>query len=335
MKRLLLILLAAVLGASCGPHPSVLWTFRTGAPIYGGSVVIGNNVVFGGMDHYLYSLDCLTGKLAWKTNLHERIFSTPFVDREGKSLFVGNGRGEFFSVETATGRIAWSFAAKDLIKYDACGDENGVYFGDAGGYIHRLDLDGKPVWSRQIGCRTTGGCRLYKDLVLAGSWDEHLYAINKESGQVAWKFYTTNYVYGIPAVTGNTAYVTTHNKVFALNADTGRLLHEGKSTYVDWPILLGGYLWTLDADGLSKRSLDTRVLAHFQYQGAPSIKPAIHDNYLVVCTDTNLLHAISTDMKTVWKFKGSEQFMACGSFQGDVYYVGDRNGIFYALKLPK
>ena len=60
--------------------------------------------------------------------------------------------------------------------------------------------------------------------VFVGSGDGHLYALEPESGRLAWKFETGGIIHATPAIDNNKVFIGSFDGFFyALHADNGKL----------------------------------------------------------------------------------------------------------------
>ena len=138
----------------------------------------------------------------------------------GGRLFVGSQNGTVYSLDAATGCIAWTFTARGGVRASiSIGPRAGagrqrayaVYFSDQRGFVYALDAaTGRQLWMRRVDdhplVRLTGAPALAGDrlLVPASSYEEggrppgyscctfrgSLTALDVRTGDVIWKSYT-------------------------------------------------------------------------------------------------------------------------------------------------
>jgi outer membrane protein assembly factor BamB len=162
---------------------------------------------------------------------------------------------------SADGRLLWSFRSRDGGNTDmngvvACPDF--VVVGCDNGYVYALSHDGKLIWKFKTG----GGVKSFSigDVdgdgemeVLVGSWDDNVYCIGGEGGQVKWKVKTGNWVVSSPALgdvdgDGEVEVVvgSWDNNVYCIGGEGGQ---------VKWKVKTGGdvdsspALGDVDGDG--------------------------------------------------------------------------------------
>ena len=105
-----------------------------------------------GTDGYLAKLKRRTGELVWKTALFgEQVHSSPTLDHETKTVYIGNNRGGFIAYDTESGIEKWSFQVGSPVKGTAAIFENQICFSSwskeficldkrSGSVLHRYDL---------------------------------------------------------------------------------------------------------------------------------------------------------------------------------------------------
>ncbi len=82
----------------------ILWTFKSGGPVYSSPVTVGGSVYFGSEDGYLYSLNGETGALNWKFKSAHPFKNSPIHAFE--SIVVASER-TVYSLNPSTGSVLW------------------------------------------------------------------------------------------------------------------------------------------------------------------------------------------------------------------------------------
>ena len=325
-------LIAALLLVGCNRSPSVLWHFKTGAGISRPPSISGEKLIVGSEDYFLYALNLSNGNVLWKTYLGERVLVTPLV--EGNRIYTGSAAGDFFGIDANNGKILWKFHTGGMLEYNPCSDEQGIYFGSYDGKLYKINRQGQLIWAFSTTMYMTSSCAFYKDLVITSSWDYNVYGIRRDNGTVVWKFNTGEYSYGTPIVVGNSGYYVSHDHFYGFHPDTGKLFYQDKIIYAAHVMAYRNELFTPE-NGLTKRSLDGKVIRNLSFTPYSVFCPAIAGSYVVMAdTDNNLVGATPDTLEIKWKFHAKDLFACPGVERKGIYYIGNTDGNVYALRLP-
>jgi outer membrane protein assembly factor BamB/predicted phosphodiesterase len=176
-----------------------IWSYDTQGGIFSSPAVFKNSVIMGSGDGNIYSLDAASGKLNWKTKTDHSVLGSPVV--ENGIVFIGGSDGKFRAIDAETGIEKWVFEG----------------------------LQG-PVVSTPL---------LYEDQVIFGAWDRHLYALNKKTGELNWKWNngSANRMFSpamvIPVAHNGVVYIVAPDRVLtAINARTGKSMWRTKEATV-------------------------------------------------------------------------------------------------------
>lgn len=163
----------------------------------------GSLVLLGGLDGLVYALQADSGQVAWKTDLHSRVTTTPIVSQE--SLYVGTQDGHFYELQAKSGAITRSLVIT------GSPDRHMAVTADsllavlihppqmAGGSqfqpndLDSIDLDLRRVnWLQKSSSAvvrnswTSSRPYLWKDYVLVEDLGGKLFAFHKSDGSEAW-----------------------------------------------------------------------------------------------------------------------------------------------------
>ncbi len=185
-------------------------------------------------------------KVKWSFHTGGKMIGSPaVVDR---TAYVGSADGNFYAVDTASGKQKWKFEVKSRIASSAAVADGIVYFGAYDGNLYAVDAAaGKIKWKFQTGgerrftAKHLHGVQpagetmpdpfdcflsspvVWEGAVYFGSGDGNVYALDAASGAVKWKFATGDVVHASPAIADRTLYVGSWDSYFyALDAVTGR-----------------------------------------------------------------------------------------------------------------
>ena len=121
--------------------------------------------------------------------------------------------------------------------------------------------DESMLWRYRTGGFVVNSPAVSDGVVYVGSDDNHVYALDAETGGLVWRFETGGIIRSTPTVAGGVVYVGSNdNHAYALDAETGDLLW--KHDTGDWvqysPVASGGmvYLGAMADGGYRVHALD-------------------------------------------------------------------------------
>lgn len=211
-------------------HVQPKWTYRSAANVISTPLVINNLVVFGNQDGLVEALDLSTGGRKWIYKTEGPIYSSP-AGAAGK-IVLGSADGSVYCLSTG-GKLLWK------VKRDASVLGAPLISGDTvfiGGSDHRFGAfrlgDGSALWSFEgVQGPIVSKPVLYKDLLIFGAWDRHLYALNRQTGQLDWKWNNGSSVINfspaacIPVVHNDVVYIVAPDRYLsAIDATSGATL---------------------------------------------------------------------------------------------------------------
>jgi outer membrane protein assembly factor BamB len=145
------------------------WKFKTQGPVYGSAAVVGGKTFVAGCDSKLHVLDIATGKEERSVDLGGQTGATGAV--AGDHLYVGTMTNQFDAIDWKKGSIAWTFQAEERPQ---------------------------PFYS---------SAAVTDQLVLAGSRDRRLRALDRKTGKEVWNFATEGKLDASPVVAGKRVFV--------------------------------------------------------------------------------------------------------------------------------
>ena len=246
-------------GLSTDPGPSkgeIAWKFANGHSWYSPAAIEDGRVYITspGMRTLMYCLDEQSGDVIWKTSQDGlQMYSTPrgasrvVLQKDHAVMRAISGSWEFeekvrqiYYIDKKTGKVARQVDANrvDYRRGYAPLTGNDAYIAYAYG---RVDLRNKPAttimqdtvvvkkangqrwWELRIG-QMFGDILMQEDLVLAGTEEGLLYALNLEGGQrIRWSHDAGAPIRSTPAVCGGTVLVATQNgDLIGLDRATGK-----------------------------------------------------------------------------------------------------------------
>lgn len=175
---------------------------RWQVPIKGGVVseltVNQGSVYFGGGDGFLYSVNLENGHVNWKYDLRNPVISRPTV-HSGR-VFVTTSHDIVYGFDAGTGKWLWLYRRNSAVASSIYGasaplvDGNEVLAGLSDGFLVALSLEeGQLKWEKRLhfGAKFTDVNAhpvLESGIIYLPSYDGALYALQRQGGQVLWRF---------------------------------------------------------------------------------------------------------------------------------------------------
>lgn len=169
----------------------LIWKFKTGGPVNGSPAIVEGRTFVAGCDAILHVLDLSNGKEQAQVDLGGSAGASAAV--VGTSLYVGNMNTQFLAIDWKKAQVVWNFEAAKRPQ---------------------------PFYSSPA---------VTDRLVIAGSRDKYLYALDRATGNEVWKFQTKGRVDGSPVVAGNRVYVgSLDGNLYVLDLAKGTELQQFK-----------------------------------------------------------------------------------------------------------
>jgi outer membrane protein assembly factor BamB len=104
--------------------------------------------------------------------------------------------------------VLWTFATGDEVRSTPLLSPDTLYIGSYDNHLYALDRrNGALKWKFATGDGICARPALWRDLVIIGSEDGSVYALNTQSGALAWRFPTARYVRSSPRVFNDRVYI--------------------------------------------------------------------------------------------------------------------------------
>jgi outer membrane protein assembly factor BamB len=164
------------------------WWECTGYTIASTPALWHEMAIVGDASGAVYGFDARTGEKKWTYKTKSAVYSTPAVT--GELVIVPSTDGSIHALKAKTGKLAWRYKTKRPIVASPAVAGDLVYIGSSEGKMRALRNDtGKLVWEHE-GVRGFIETRplVYEEKVIFGAWDQHLYALDAASGQLAWRW---------------------------------------------------------------------------------------------------------------------------------------------------
>ena len=309
------------LDARDGRH---LWSFMTEARIKSSVAVADGRVYVGPDDGYVYCLDAKNGTRIWRTEAGgyieasfkavTGIRSSPAVV-VGDRVYVGSLDTNLYCLDADSGDIVWAYKTEGYITSSPAVSDGAVYITSqepSSGALYKIDADeGLLVWKCDIpyvmvadrGIDLHASPTVADGLVFVAANKQNYYAVNAETGDIEWTYFTTEGTEGIGGyLIASTAYhdgqlyVVDMFFITALDAESGE---------VAWKSWIGTELYT---------------------------SPTYADGKVYVTTDRRFVYVLNATNGDRLSFfeTGSNSWSAPSVYEGRVYF-GNNDGYVYCL----
>ena len=110
---------------------------------------------------------------------------------EGTTVYAAgidvNVNGKLLAIDLATGKEKWNFEVEDGFVASPAWQNGRLFVGDMLGNLYCVDATGNLKWKHETQGQINSGANFYKSLVLWGSEDATLYALDQNTGKLQWK----------------------------------------------------------------------------------------------------------------------------------------------------
>jgi outer membrane protein assembly factor BamB len=301
----------------------VRWQFQTGGPVRSSPTVLGDWLYVGSSDGHLYAIDRATGSPRWTANVASPVNSSPAV--AAGLVILGSRDGTFHARDARSGQERWRFETGELLPWewgfegwDAYTSspvvvDSVVLFGSGDGFLYALELaSGREIWRFGTGGRIRSSPAVEGGVVFVGSADGRVYAVDLATGQERWRYEP----HGVSLVSADFGF------------DRKSII--SSPAVVDGTVYVGsrdGYMYAIDqATGEFKWRADHRV------SWAMSSPAVVGDVLYSGTSDGNFVHALDvTSGNELWRFIAAGYTWSSPAVTDDGVYIGDAGGNLWAL----
>jgi outer membrane protein assembly factor BamB len=181
----------------------LVWSYKTDDYINGSPAVVdGRYLVFGGCDAQLHVVNLKDGTLVHKIETSAQIPAS--IATFGTMAFCGNYANEAVGFDVVGGKVAWVYQDRALPFFSSPAvNDRLVLIGSRDKHLHAINRKtGEAVWKFQTGGRVEGSPIVFADGVVFGSTDGRLYAASLEGGTELWQLELGESLVASPAFGG-------------------------------------------------------------------------------------------------------------------------------------
>jgi outer membrane protein assembly factor BamB/predicted phosphodiesterase len=214
------------------------WSYASAANVISTPAVSNGLVIFGNQQGKLVALSLSNGKTKWSYQTAAAIYSSPAITNN--KIVFGSTDGYVYCLDTK-GKLIWKFKAAAAVLGSPLVENAVVYIGASDHQFRAIDLaTGKEIWHfNGLDGPVVSTPVLYKDAVLFGAWDTYLYALNKNTGVLNWKWSNGSTVRNyspascIPVIHDDVVYIVAPDRYLsAIDISSGNTLWRNNTSTV-------------------------------------------------------------------------------------------------------
>ncbi len=264
-----------------------------------------------------------------------------------KTLFFTTDTGILAALNKSNGRIEWLVQVGPSAFSAPLYSSGKIYVAAYDGTVQAIDARTRiPAWNYKIGGTVWGSSPvLYKDVLLIGSENGKLYAINATDGKLAWEAKTGGPIRSSALVYLGSVYAGSgDSKLYAFNLGTGKKMWEFKAGGAIWTSSPAGYLDTVFFGSVDKKLYAVNAergtpVGTFETGGWVASTPVAPEGSGMVYFGSNDGNLYALDARTLemkWKFMTGGVVQSTPktavSSRGTVIYFSSNDGLVYALR---
>lgn len=201
------------------------WTYKTDSQIIASANVVGDKLIFGSYDSFLYCLKT-DGTEAWKFQTQDRVNGSPAI--AGKHTFVTGCDQHMRVINIETGEQVTDMPLERFLIASPAVAGDLLFVGTHESEVICLDWRKQEiVWRYSDENREQpyhSSAALTDKFVIVGGQDKQLHCIDRATGKGVWKFVTRGQVNSSPVVVGNRVYVGSKDGyLYEVNLSEGSL----------------------------------------------------------------------------------------------------------------
>ena len=341
----------------------IVWSTYLGGMV-GSSPSIADGKVFvsnwfaewsGGVNG-LYCLNETTGEILWNNSLSGSGGASTAAISDDK-LFIGSLAGNLYCINASRGDTIWNRRIEHSPAYWGVASSPLVYENmivvttfsnnaSNNGTLHVLDFNGSELWNISTGDTFyyTSPAAANGNIFFAGNLTSHsLFCVNIVTKEIQWRFNTSTQLTSTPAISDNTIFFASADRLYAVNAADGtELWNNSLSCVMSSPAVSYGkvYIGSSDSKLYCYDAHSGAELWSFSTNGPIYSSPLIAHNTVYFGTNTanGTIYALNTADGTLrWSYSlnppsGSYyNIMSSPAVSDEILFFGADDGKVYAF----
>jgi outer membrane protein assembly factor BamB len=283
--------------------------------------------------------------LAWTFETEDAVKSTPVI-ADGLA-YISSTDGRLYAVDLQTGAERWRLETEAAFEAGGLYHDEKLYLGNEDGVFYAVDAhNGQIVWSREIGGKITGTANLAvlpesgAAMLVIGSYDNHLYGFDAETGAVLLNYAAQNYINGAVAVAdGKAIFGSCDANLYVVpvaSPNDAQTIDAGSYVAAN-PAIDGGVVFAGSFEGRFLAADMTTQKVLWTFDETPEAffsSPAVHDQVVVVGNRDGTVYCLdrATGDKR-WAFSAQDGFDSSPVICGDTVAIGCDDGRLYLLDI--
>lgn len=329
-------------------HVSAIWRVQEDADIGAGTMVAKGLAVITNTAGDISALSLSNGKRKWSFPAGAKIYSTPSTD--GKRVITVSADGMVRALGLKNGKLLWSYDSGQPVVASPVISEEKVFIAGSSGRCLALDItNGSLLWSNgEIDGFVETIPLVYREMVIFGTWNNRLYALDTETGVTRWIWnngYTNRMLSPaacVPVAVGTRVFVVAPDRKMAcLEAMTGKLIwhsdlggvavRESMGITADSTLVLAKTMNGI-VIGVSTAADQPEVIWKTDFNIGYDIAPGVvteSDGIIFIPSDKGVVHAVSrADGKLLWSHRISSCLINnIVPLKGDAILVNAMDGV--------
>lgn len=312
------------------------WVKQPASAIGNTILVVDSMLYFGTIDGRFYALDVVNGK----KRKHKKLSVETTCAYGKKHLIIARRyrKKTLYSYNLATNKYDWKIDAGDIASEPlAVGDW--IYVSSLYKHIDRYRFDtGAKTWTYKTRALLHSSPALEDSVLVVGSDDGTVYALEAETGKLIWEFQAGACIYATPVIKDGKVFIGAFDSYFyALDLHTGELAWKYKTGAKIYHkaaasgkrLIFGSndyYVYCINAE-------TGKLNWKFKAQSIISTSPAISNNKVFIGSTDR--HYYCFDLNTgeeLWKYKTKGRVRTSPVIWGDYVFGASENYYIYAFK---
>ncbi|TDE47964.1 PQQ-binding-like beta-propeller repeat protein [Flavobacterium sp. GT3P67] len=139
----------------------------------------------------IQSVNLKNKTLNWKIETGNSIYFSPTIVKN--ILVIGTIEGNLLGLDKESGKQKWTISVGGVLVGSPVVEDNKLYTASSTAFICIDAVNGQVIWQNKLPQSYSQGTPLIQgDKIIFGAWDTNLYCLNKNTGELIWKWNNGN-----------------------------------------------------------------------------------------------------------------------------------------------